>query len=143
MRRRACDERGQVTVFVVIFMIALIGLAGLVIDGGVALAARRRAINEAQAAARAGAEALNEGLYRSTGTRKIDQGAAQANVARYMSSADPSAVYTVNFPADDTVEVDEHFDQSMNILGVFGVDSITARGHGSARTVHGITQENG
>ena len=69
MRRRACDERGQVTVFVVIFMIALIGLAGLVIEGGVALAARRRAINEAQAAARAGAEALNEGHYRSSGTR--------------------------------------------------------------------------
>jgi len=143
MRRRGRDERGQVTVFVVIFMIALIGLAGLVIDGGVALAARRRAINEAQAAARAGAEALNEGLYRSTGTRKIDQGAAEANVASYMSRADPAAVYSVSFPADDTVEVDEHFDQSMNILGAFGVSSITARGQGSARTVHGITQENG
>src|SRR5947208_9772919 len=90
-------DRGQVTVFVVIFMIALIGLAGLVIDGGVALAARRRAINEAQAAARAGAEALNEGLYRSSGTRKIDQPEAEANVARYMSSADPNAGYTVSF----------------------------------------------
>ena len=67
---------------------------------------------------------------------------AEANVARYMSSADPNAGYTVSFPADDTVQVDEHFDQSMNILGVFGVDSITAHGHGSARTVHGITQEN-
>ena len=143
MTPRASDERGQVTVFVVIFMVALIGLAGLVIDGGVALAARRRAVNEAQAAARAGAEALDEALYRSSGTRKLDQNAAEANVAKYMSAADPGAVYTVNFPADDTVEVDAHFDQSMNILGVFGVDSITARGHGSARTVHGVTQENG
>jgi len=141
MRRR--DEHGQVTVFVVIFMIALIGLAGLVIDGGVALAARRRAVNEAQAAARAGAEALDEGLYRSTGARTIDQSAAQAKVASYMSAADPGAVYTVSFPAGDTVQVDEHFDQAMNILGVFGVSSITASGHGSARTVHGITQENG
>ena len=137
------ESAGQVTVFVVIFMIALIGLAGLVIDGGVALAARRRAIDEAQAAARAGAEALDEAVYRSSGARQIDQDGARANVASYMSLADPSAVYRVSFPAQDRVEVDEHFDQKLNILGVFGFGSITARGHGSARTVHGITQENG
>ena len=137
------QEFGQVTVFVAIFMVALIGLAGLVIDGGVALAARRRALNEAQAAARAGAEALNVGLYRQTGERRIDQDAARANVAGYMARADPAASYSVSFPAEDSVSVDEHFEQSLNILGVFGVPSITAHGSGSARTVHGITQENG
>ena len=141
MSRR--EEFGQVTVFVAIFMVALIGLAGLVIDGGVALAARRRAFNEAQAAARAGAQALDVELYRRSGERRIDQDAARANVASYMAHADPSASYSISFPAPDAVFVDEHFEQSLNILTVFGVGSITARGSGSARTVHGITQENG
>ena len=44
------DERGQVTAFVVIFMAVLVLFAGLVIDGGYTLAAKRRAMNEAQAA---------------------------------------------------------------------------------------------
>jgi len=141
MNRR--QQSGQVTVFVAIFMVALIGLAGLVIDGGVALAARRRALNEAQAAARAGAEALDADLYRRTGERRIDQDAARANVSEYMARADPGASYSVSFPAADSVSVDEQFEQSLNILGVFGVSSITARGSGSARTVHGISEENG
>ena len=50
-RRRDHDEAGTVTAFVVIFSFALLLLAGLVIDGGLTLAARIEAIDEAQAAA--------------------------------------------------------------------------------------------
>ena len=52
MTRR--DEEGTVTVFVVGFMLALLLVAGLVIDGGNVLAARREAANVAESAARAG-----------------------------------------------------------------------------------------
>src|SRR3712207_7980324 len=48
------SERGTVTVFVVVFMSALLAVAGLVIDGGNLLAARRHAANVAESAARAG-----------------------------------------------------------------------------------------
>ena len=41
----------MVTAFVVIFTLALFLMAGLVLDGGLALAARVRAIDDAQAAA--------------------------------------------------------------------------------------------
>jgi Flp pilus assembly protein TadG len=140
MRRRS--ESGQVTAFVAIFMVALIGLAGLVLDGGVALSARRRAANEAQAAARAGAEMLDVNAYRNGNMNALDTAASEQAATDYMARADRGATVQTH-AAGDTVTVDVSFDQPLNILGVFGVGSITARGHGSARTAHGITQENG
>ena len=62
----------MVTAFVVIFTFALLLLAGLVIDGGLTLAARVQAIDEAQAAARAGAQAIDLPLFRSTGQIVLD-----------------------------------------------------------------------
>ena len=55
------DERGQVTAFVVVIIVALLAMAGLVIDGGSALAAKRRAINEADSAARAPVQSSSTG----------------------------------------------------------------------------------
>ncbi|MFI7536695.1 hypothetical protein [Streptosporangium sp. NPDC049376] len=46
---------------------ALILLAGIVVDGGLALGARVRAINEAQEAARSGAQQLDLAAYRRDG----------------------------------------------------------------------------
>jgi hypothetical protein len=136
----ARSEAGQVTAFVVVFMVALIGFAGLVIDGGVGLAAQRRAMNEAQAAARAGAEALDAQAYREQGISRLDPSAARDAVDRYMAAVHRTQ-YHVEFVGDDTVVVDETFKEPTNLLGVFGFPTITASGHGSARTVHGIVQE--
>src|SRR3546814_2863091 len=63
---RVVNERGSVTAFVVIMTSALLAMAGLVIDGGYALAAHRRAFNEAEAAARAGAQAVDLDTLRAT-----------------------------------------------------------------------------
>ena len=52
------------TAFVVTLAAALILLAGLVLDGGLVLAAKRRAINEAEAAARAGAQQIGRASCR-------------------------------------------------------------------------------
>jgi Flp pilus assembly protein TadG len=134
MRRR--NEAGQVTAFVVVFMVAIIAFAGLVIDGSVALSASRRAMNEAQAAARAGAEALNTTIYRDQGISVIDRGAAQTAVDQYMAIAHKGVTPNVTFVGNDTVVVDLSFDQRLNMFGI-----MTANGHGSARTAHGIVQE--
>jgi len=45
-RARRLDERGQVTAFVVVITMALILCAGLVIDGGLTLAAKVQATDE-------------------------------------------------------------------------------------------------
>ena len=70
------DESGMVTAFVVIFTLALLAMAGLVLDGGLALAAKVQAIDDAQAAARAGAQAIDIPLYRATGQVTLDPGEA-------------------------------------------------------------------
>ncbi|HET9771182.1 MAG TPA: pilus assembly protein TadG-related protein [Acidimicrobiia bacterium] len=67
MRQRRSDERGVFTVLMAVSMLALLGLAGLVIDGGRAYAARRAAQNAADAAALAGTAALNEVLFSAAG----------------------------------------------------------------------------
>jgi hypothetical protein len=142
-RRTRRNEAGQVTAFVVIFMVALIFVAGLVIDGGLTLAAKRRAMNEAQAAARAGAQVLDTDAYRMgrVSVLKTD-GSPEAAALAYLSKAHPGAAATAQ-AAGDTVTVDVSFNQPLNILGVAGMGSVTVDGHGSARTAHGITRENG
>ena len=63
-RTRRRDERGASTMFVVLFAVALLAVAGLVIDGGYALGAKREAMNSAEQAARVGADALDQGSLR-------------------------------------------------------------------------------
>ena len=63
--------------FVVLFTVALLAVAGLVIDGGYALGAKREAMNSAEQAARAGADALDQGSLRDGDTR-VDPGRAVA-----------------------------------------------------------------
>lgn len=52
---QADGERGSITVFVVVFAVAVVFLTGLILDGGIALNARERAVDMAGQAARAAA----------------------------------------------------------------------------------------
>src|SRR5437870_10754247 len=88
--RRCCEESGQVTPFVVVFVAALLLMAGLVIDGGLALAAKVRAIDEAQAAARAGAQSLDLRAYRTRNTVVLDPVRAAAAARAYLAATGDS-----------------------------------------------------
>ncbi|MFP5375800.1 MAG: pilus assembly protein TadG-related protein, partial [Acidimicrobiia bacterium] len=83
VRRRG--EAGVVTLFVVALMAVFVALGGLVVDGGVLLDARRRAINEAEAAARAGAQALAPGAVRA-GASDVSVAGAEEAVRRYVAA---------------------------------------------------------
>lgn len=137
--RRRCwrvdDERGMVTAFVVVFTIALLLLAGLVIDGGLTLAAKVRAIDDAQAAARAGAQAIDLGRYRATGQVVLDPVAASEAAERYLSAAGDHGSISVN---GDDVRVTVSINQPMQVLGIGGIGSLTVTGRGSATAVQGV-----
>src|SRR6266545_4681866 len=60
------EEGGVVTAFVVVMAIALLLVTGLVFDGGRAIVAKRHAINVAEQAARAGAQAIDIASVRSS-----------------------------------------------------------------------------
>ena len=129
------DERGQVTAFVVVFAAALLLFAGLVIDGGLVLAAQRRAANEAEAAARAGAQALDIPAYRASGAFVLDPSQAAANARAYLAESGHEGEVSVD---GDRVLVTVRFRQPMQILGIGGLGAVTVTGRGQARAERGV-----
>lgn len=135
--RRLRDERGQVTAFVVVIMVALIALGGLVIDGGNTLAAKRRVVDEADGAARAGAEALAVPGYRSTGTLIPDPTAASQAALDYLTRTGHTGQVRI---VGDRVVVTVTVDEPTTILGILGIRTLTVTGTGQAHLSHGVTR---
>ncbi len=131
------DERGQVSAFLVVFVSALILLAGLVVDGGVILAANRKAGAEAEAAARAGASVYDTGRYRAGGPLVLDPAGATRAAQEYV--ADTGHAGTVQVTGPDTVEVAITFSQPLVILGIVGIGPVSIRGEGKARSRVGVS----
>ncbi len=128
------QEDGMVTAFVVIFTLALLAMAGLVFDGGLALSAKVRAIDDAQAAARAGAQAIDIPLYRQSGQITLDAAQAVADAQGSLAAAGEHGTVTVT---GETVDVTVTITQPTQILSVVGVDQLTVSGAGSATAEQG------
>ena len=71
-------ERGSFSLMLVIMAVALLALAGLVVDGGAKLDEAENASAVAQEAARAGAGMVNQGKAYSTGAFAVDPSRAVA-----------------------------------------------------------------
>jgi Flp pilus assembly protein TadG len=132
------DERGVITAFVVVMSTALIVVAGLVLDGGYTLAARRQAIDEADGAARAAAQAV--AVSTRNGTVMLDPQRAQASVDAYLAPTGHHGQVSVH---GDVVTVAVSFSRRMLILGVGGLVSVRVTGRGTARAVPGIANAEG
>ena len=81
LHQRRSDDRGAFTVLLAISLLALLGLTGLVVDGGRAYADHRATQNAADAAALAGAGALNAILFANTGQEGAVNDAVVASLA--------------------------------------------------------------
>ena len=125
------------TAFVVVFAAAMPLFAGLVVDGGLVLAAQRRAANEAEAAARAGAQAVDIPTYRASGAFALDATKARGAALAYLAQTGHEGEATVD---GDHVSVVVRFHQPMQILGLAGLGSVTVTGRGDARAERGVTQ---
>ena len=122
--------------YVAILSVGLLVLCGLVVDGGYVLAGRRRAIDEANSAARAGAEALAPGDYRADGDITLDSARAEEAAQDFLAATGHSGTVVVN---GDQVTVQTSFSQPTALLGIIGIGSVTVSGRGQARAVEGIT----
>jgi hypothetical protein len=131
-------ERGQVTAFVVVLTAALLLLAGLALDGGLALAAKRQAINEAEQAARAGAQAIATGTYRQTGRLVLDPGRARAAARTYLAATGHPG--SVQVSASGRVVVTVTITQPTQLLRLAGVTRITVTGRGAARPARAVEE---
>ena len=134
-RTRGVGQDGQVTAFVTVFTVALVFVVGLVLDGGLVLAAKRQAGNEAESAARAGAQAVSIDRLRSEGASELDPDEAAARARSYLVQVGHRGTVTVS---GDTVTATVEIDQPLQILGIGGLAQVTVTGRGEARTVRGV-----
>jgi hypothetical protein len=128
-------DEGRVTAFVVVLTIGILALAGLTLDGGLALAAKVQANGQAQAAARAGAQAIDLAAYRATGTLQLVPAQAVADAQSYLAGVGASGTVTVS---GDTVTVAVTATEHTQLLGMVGISSLTVHGQGSAHPQRGV-----
>jgi hypothetical protein len=136
-------DRGTLSLFVVLFTPVVVLLAGLLVDGGIAINARERAADVAQQAARAGANDLNVAALRS-GTVELDPGAcnvATAFVGKYTGiGAIPGPCSFVPVGGHPGIKVYATVIVHPQFLGLIGISSFAQTSYGEATPVCGITQ---
>jgi Flp pilus assembly protein TadG len=137
-RPRQGDDTGSVALFMSLLTVALLAMAGLVIDGGAAIAARERAADLAEQAARAGADALVPASLRGpspTGLQ-VDPAAARAAADRVLSLGGANGELTIN---GLDVTVTAHVPRRAVILSAIAVDDLTGTATATATVLHGTT----
>jgi len=130
-------ERGSLTLMLAVLMVALLALAGLVIDGGRKLNQSSRAYAIAEEAARAGAGLVDTSAAYRSGRLVIDEAAALAAARAYLADAG----YTGSVSPDGTqrIRVTVTLTQPTLVLSLIGVDSMTSKGSAVASLVTGVT----
>lgn len=127
----ARDEHGSVTPFVVVVVVALLAVAGLVIDGGYALGEKRKAMNVAEQAARVGSDTLNEGALRD-GMVRVDPGRAVAEAEHYLRSVGAWGAVEVD---GDEVRVTVTGRSETAILSAVGIRSLRVEATATAISI--------
>jgi Flp pilus assembly protein TadG len=134
-------ESGAATVFVVAFAVVLLVMAGLVVDGGLAINARQRVADDVEQAARAGSQHLDLVSLRDGGLVRIDPGPAQEAARTFLAERRyPGSGVTVTANAQQ-VTVSAQIDQPTALLSLIFIDHFTVRAQGQARPAVGITGE--
>ncbi|MFI7586913.1 pilus assembly protein TadG-related protein [Spongisporangium articulatum] len=135
------DDRGAATVFLVGFAVVLLVLAGLVVDGGLAINARQRVADDVEQAARAGSAHLDEDELRADGLVRIDPVAARAATTRFLRARGYPAGGIRVQATPNQVTVAATLQQKTALLSLIFVDDFTITATGTARPAVGIIQE--
>jgi hypothetical protein len=93
--RRLGDDRGAISTFVAVIAVAMLMAAGLAVDGGRKVAALTRATHLADAAARAGAQAIDLDTLRSTGELRVLPDQATTRATDYLAALGHTGQVTV------------------------------------------------
>lgn len=145
-QRRSADfdgDRGSAALWLAIVMVALLAFAGLVLDGGTALAARGRAADVAQQAARAGADALTPStVFTGGGAAGLGAQEAAANTAAQRVLAAAGVTGTVAVSAA-SVTVTATASKATAILSAVGIDQVSGTASATAAPLLGTTTAGG
>lgn len=110
---RCRDERGSITAFVAVVAVALVMVAGMAYDGGQVIHAHNAARNDAEQAARAGAQRIDVTHLRLTNEPRLDPAEAESSALAYLAQVGSTGTVTVS-GADITVTVTRR--QELRIL---------------------------
>ncbi|MER6691982.1 pilus assembly protein TadG-related protein [Streptomyces minutiscleroticus] len=142
LRRARLDDRGGITVFVAVCVVALLGIIGVAVDGGGKLRATERADYLAGEAARAGGQAIDPARAVTGQAVVADPHDAQAAARAYLTSAGVSGTVTVARDGTAlTVSVTDSY--ATRFLSVVGIGRLAVTGHGTATLLHGVTAPEG
>jgi Flp pilus assembly protein TadG len=142
LRRTRLDERGGVTVFVAVCVIALIGIIGVAVDGGSKMRATQRADYLAGEAARAGGQAIDPAEAISGRAIVVDPQDASAAAQSSLRSAGAGGTVSVSGDGKTlTVTVTSSYDTTF--LSAVGIGSLSVTGHGQATLLHGVAAPEG
>jgi Flp pilus assembly protein TadG len=131
-------EAGSATIFIIGLAIVLLAMAGLVVDGGLALNARQRVTDDVEQAARAGSQNLNLQVLRQDGVVQIDpQPAHDAAIAFLLARHYPADQIAVTTDPGQ-VTVSAELQQKTTLLSLIGFDHFTVQASGQARPTVGI-----
>ncbi len=115
-------EQGSATVFVIGFAIVLFLCAGLVIDGGLAINKRMRIADDAEQAARIGADSIDVAEFRRSENLVIDKQLAQRRITGYMSDLGYGGGNWTAVIQQGQVSVSVSDQSKTFILDLFGVE---------------------
>ena len=120
-RRQLRGERGSITIWTLGMVLVVMFLGAITFDLWSGFSTRREYAGAADQAAQAGANALDEALYRSTGQRKLDPQLAKSLAEQNLAAQALPGVTDVVIEADpDQVTVELTATVDVGLLRIFG-----------------------
>jgi hypothetical protein len=131
-------ERGALSLMIVVLFVALIALAGIVVDGGAKLVAYENAEALAQEAARAGATSVDTSSAYGSGAFVVNPELAVSAADSYLNSAGYHS-YSVSTIGNRAIEVSVTITEPTKFLSLIGVRSFTCTRSATANLETGVT----
>jgi Flp pilus assembly protein TadG len=134
-RRR---DRGTIAMYTVLFTPIVLLLAGLLVDGGLAIHARQRAADMAEQAARAGANQIDTDVLRETGRPVLDPDRARAEACDLLASSGDEVTASQCDADEQEVAVTVRISVRPQLLGIIpGFGDFQMTSSATARPVTG------
>jgi Putative Tad-like Flp pilus-assembly len=131
-------DRGALSLMIIALFVALIGLAGIVVDGGAKLDADEKAYALAQEAARAGATSVDVASAYKSGSYVVDTGQALAAATDYLAAAQQDD-YSVRATGSRAIWVRVTISEPTLFLSLIGISHFTCTGTATASLVTSVT----
>lgn len=96
MTRQTSEETGTITAFVAVVAFALVMVAGMAYDGGQVISAHNSARNDAEQAARAGAQQIDLTHLRQTNEPRLDPARAESAALDYLAQSGATGTVAVS-----------------------------------------------